>query len=156
MNSLMSDTLQQYRTQITTHIETETTDMTKLMTDYTNQMIEMIEAYTVHMQTLIAEREQALIELIKSQAKRVWVWIAIGSVLCLILGAAIGATIAKSVIDSPILIFQQEPIHEAEHLLSRSRIDEQRTDRADTRSIASSEGYNRTSEANYRMERAER
>lgn len=46
------------------------------------------------------------------------------------------------------------PIHEAEHLLSRSRIDEQRTDRADTRSIASSEGYNRTSEANYRMERA--
>lgn len=46
------------------------------------------------------------------------------------------------------------PVHEAEHLLSRSRIDEQRTDRADTRSIASSERHNRASESDHRMERA--
>lgn len=46
------------------------------------------------------------------------------------------------------------PVYEAKQFLSRSRIDEQRTDRADTRSLASSERHNRASESDHRMERA--
>lgn len=110
MRSLMDDTLEQYRTHITQYIETETQEMTQLMTNYTNHMIEMIESYTEHMENLIVQREQALIGLIKSQAKRFWIWVAIGSVLLLIVGAAIGATIASKVAAEPqLLIFKQNP-----------------------------------------------
>ena len=111
MRSLMDDTLEQYRTHITQYIETETQEMTQLMTNYTNHMIEMIESYTEHMENLIVQREQALIGLIKSQAKRFWIWVAIGSVLLLIVGAAIGATIASKVAAEPqLLIFKQNPM----------------------------------------------
>lgn len=53
-----------------------------------------------------------------------------------------------------------KPDHEKVDVLSKQSINneimthEQRTDRADTRSLSSSEGYNRTSAENYRMERA--
>ena len=49
---------------------------------------------------------------------------------------------------------QTRPIHEAEHLLSRSRIDEQAAIRSGAEGAASAARHDQASEENYRMERA--
>lgn len=95
---LTDGTLEQYRTHIQTHLESEI-----------DEIAQMIGSYTASMQSLIEQREQALINTIKNQMKPWLIWGSIACVILMILSAFIGAMIAKSVIDSPILIFKQDP-----------------------------------------------
>ena len=92
------DTLEQYRIHIQTHLESEI-----------DEIAQMIASYTTSVQSLIEQREQALISTIKNQMKPWLIWGSVACVILMILSAFIGAMIAKSVIDSPILIFKQDP-----------------------------------------------
>jgi len=95
---LTDDTLEQYRTLIQTHLESEI-----------NEIAQMIGSYTANMQSLIEQREQALINTIKNQMKPWLIWGSIACVILMILSAFIGAMIAKSVIKPQTLIYKQDP-----------------------------------------------